>query len=244
MHIGRTSFRPAQRVIDLLRSIIDWIYPPVCSICRENAELTPFLCSKCFSKLNLFDGTPDSIRYHKDRPAKEVKALYYFDETLQQLIHDIKYRDASYVAAFLGVKLGEYYKEKEIAKCDALIPVPLYPVRKRERTYNQSACLARGISREWGVEVKEKCIKRVRNTNTQTKLNKEERQLNIQGAFKIRDRVNLPESVCIVDDVFTTGATTMELARTIKRAGVKEIYILCLATPLRRSNSISTKEKD
>jgi ComF family protein len=228
---GRMLLKPARRAIDLFRSVVDWLYPPVCSICGECADLAPFLCSECFSKLHLFDGTPDSIKYHKDQPAKEVKALYYFDEILQQLIHDIKYRDASYVATFLGAKLGDYYKGKEIAKSKALIPVPLYSVRKRERTYNQSGCLARGISKEWGVDVEEKWIKRVRNTRTQTKLNKTERQANIQGAFKIRNKVNLPDTVCIVDDVFTTGATTMELARTLKNNGVREIFILCLATP-------------
>ncbi|MCF7833265.1 MAG: ComF family protein [Candidatus Marinimicrobia bacterium] len=197
--------------------------------------MCPFLCNECYHKLLIFDDTPDSIVYHKDQPADRVKALFYFDDILQKLIHDIKYRDASYVATFLGRKLGEHLQLSEFSKCDALLPVPLYSVRKRERTYNQSACIAKGISKEWGIPVNERLVKRCRNTNTQTKLNKEERRKNIQDAFRISKKAILPKSVCIIDDVFTTGATTMEMARTLKKAGVKEISILCLATPLRES---------
>ncbi len=237
MPTGRMFSRPARKVIDLINSLIDWIYPPQCFVCGEAPDLSPFLCSKCYTQLIIFDDAPDSVVYHKDQPANRVKALFLFDENLQKLIHEIKYRDASYIAIFLGRKLGEYYKNSEFSKCDVIIPVPLYSVRKRERTYNQAACIAKGISKEWGVKVKDKWIKRVRNTNTQTKLNKNERQINIQGAFRIRKNIQLPESACIVDDVFTTGATTMELARILKKAGVNEIHILCLATPLHEIRS-------
>jgi len=232
MPTGRIFSRPALKVTNFLNSLIDWIYPPQCSCCGKEPDLCPFLCHDCYQKLLLFDNTPDSIVYHKDHPADRVKAMFYFDEILQQLIHDIKYRDASYVANFLGRKIGEYYQRSDFAHCDALLPVPLYSVRKRERTYNQSACLAKGISKEWGIPVNERLVKRSRNTNTQTKLNKEERRENIQGAFRVKKNTILPQHICIIDDVFTTGATTMELARTLKIAGVKEISILCLATPI------------
>ena len=243
MPTGRIFSRPARKVTNFLNSLIDWIYPPQCTCCGKEPDLCPFLCKECYQKLLLFDNTPDSIVYHKDHPADRVKAMFYFDEILQQLIHDIKYRDASYVANYLGRKIGEYYKLSEFSQCDAILPVPLFSVRKRERTYNQSACLAKGISKEWGIPINERLVKRCRNTNTQTKLNKEERRKNIQGAFEIKKRTILPEHVCIIDDVFTTGATTMEMARTLKKAGVKEISILCLATPLRKDKSIKAKDK-
>ncbi|MEA2077985.1 MAG: ComF family protein [Candidatus Marinimicrobia bacterium] len=232
MSIGRMFSRPARKIIDLIHSLIDWIYPPQCFVCGEVSDLNPFLCNQCFNKLKIFDDTPNSVVYHKDQPANLVKALFLFDKNLQKLIHEIKYRDASYVATFLGKKLGEFYKNSEFSKCDVIIPVPLYSVRKRERTYNQAACIAKGISKEWGVRMKEGLVKRRKNTNTQTKLNKQERKENIKDAFKVKNNSIIPEKVCLVDDVFTTGATTMELARTLKKVGVKKIYILCLATPL------------
>ena len=237
MPTGRIFSRPALKITNFLNYLIDWIYPPQCSCCGEEPDLCPFLCKKCYEKLILFDDTPNSTVYHKDHPADRVKAMFYFDEILQKLIHDIKYRDASYVASFLGQKIGEYYKRSEFAYCDVLLPVPLYSVRKRERTYNQSACLAKGISKEWGIPVNERLVKRCRNTKTQTKLNKEERQKNIKDAFRIKNKAILPEHVCIVDDVFTTGATTMEISRTLKKAGVNKVSILCLATPPRESKS-------
>ena len=244
MHNGKISLRPVQKAIDLFHSILDWIYPTHCRICDGEADLNPFICSHCFAELKKFDASPDSITYHKDHPAEEVKALYYFDNSLQQLVHDIKYRDASYIAHFLGQALGQYYQGQEISHCDALVPVPLYSVRKRERTYNQSACLAKGISKKWRVPVLSKGIKRARNTNTQTKLNKNERRENIAGAFKVKPGMILPERLCIVDDVFTTGATTMELARVLKTAGAKHISILCLATPYHDKQKTQDKETE
>ena len=234
MPIGRIFLRPAQKVIDLLTSLIDWVYPPQCRVCGNQAEKTPFLCERCFQQLQIFDRAPDSADYHTDRPAEHVKAFYLFDESLQKLIHEIKYQDASYIASFFGEEMGRYYQDTEISRCEVLVPVPLYSVRKRERTYNQSACLAHGIAKVWNIPVEKHLVKRCRNTGTQTKLNKEERQLNIQQAFKVKRVDAIPGSVCIVDDVFTTGATTMELARTLKKAGVKTIHILCLATPPHR----------
>ena len=240
MSTGRIFSRPAQKV-DLFNSFIDWIYPPQCRVCGKESGFSPFLCKSCYSALQVFDKTPDSIVYHKDHPADMVIAFYLFDEQLQKLIHEIKYKDASYIATFLGEKAGEYYQESKISDCVAIIPVPLHSVRKRERTYNQSACIASGLSNIWKIPVLKKTVKRCRNTGTQTKLNKDQRRENIKNAFKIRKNSDLPESVCIVDDVFTTGATTMELARTLKKAGVEKIHIFCLATPL-HEKGVTSKE--
>ena len=231
---GRMFSRQAQKVTDLLISIIDWLYPSECSNCGKKPDISAFLCKECYQKLRLFNDAPDSIAYHKDNPADNVNAMFYFDDILQKLIHEIKYRDASYIATFLGRKVGEFYKGSEFAHCDVLIPVPLFSVRKRERTYNQSACLAKGISKEWGIPLNERLVKRCKNTNTQTKLNKDERQKNIKDAFRIKNKAILPRHVCIIDDVFTTGATTMEMARTLKKAGVAKVDILCLATPVHK----------
>ncbi len=74
-------------------------------------------------------------------------------------------------------------------------------------------------------------LKRCRNTQTQTQLNKKQRQENIRNAFSLRKKAYIPERVCIIDDVFTTGATTMEAARILKRAGAKTVSILVIATP-------------
>ena len=243
MRTGRKYLQPAQKVIDLIKSLIDWIYPPQCRVCGKEPDICPFLCNTCYQKLKVFDKTPDSIAYHKDDPAKEVKALFLFNEVLQKMIHEIKYMDASYVAEFFGKKLGEYYKLSSIAKVDAIVPVPLHAVRKRERTYNQSECLARGISKQWEIPLLNNFIKRKRSTGTQTKLNKDERQENMKDAFQVRNIKTIPESVCVVDDVFTTGATTMEIARTLKKVGVKKVNILCLATPIRKKRRGGEEEK-
>lgn len=244
MRTGRKSLRPAQKVTDLITLFIDWIYPPQCRICGKEPDLTPFLCSSCYHELEVFDAAPDSVSYHQDHPADKVKAYLLFNEKLQTLIHDIKYRDASYIATFLGKKMGEFYQASDLQNCEAIVPVPLHAVRKRERTYNQSACIAKGLSKQWDVPLRTDLVKRQRNTGTQTKLNKDERQVNIHGAFCIRKKRSIPKSVCVVDDVFTTGATTMELARVLKNAGVETVHILCLATPPHGNRDENKKGRD
>lgn len=244
MKISKKLLELGKNIVKLFKLLIDFIYPPVCIVCGNDSNFQPFLCKKCLNKIPLFNGTPDSIRYHNDHPANIVKALFYFDDNLQRLIHEIKYRDAPYMAEFLGEILGEYYKNDAIAVSQALIPVPLHAARKRERTYNQSACIAKGIAKIWHVDILTKSLKRGRYTNTQTKLNKKERQENMRGAFVLKHLEKLPDRVCIIDDVFTTGATTMEIARTLKSAGVKEINILCLATPFHENKNKNNKNKN
>ncbi|MBN2780603.1 MAG: ComF family protein [Candidatus Marinimicrobia bacterium] len=200
-------------------------------VCGKEPDIAPFLCRECFDKFERFDACPDSAAAHADNPADGIRALFWFDEHIQKLVHGIKYRDMPYVGKFLGKSIGEHYRSSEFSTCDALIPVPLHAVRKRERTYNQSAQIARGIASVWKVPVQERVLKRCRNTQTQTKLNKEERRENIRGAFRVRDHARVPKRICLVDDVFTTGATTLEAARALKDAGAESVYILTVATP-------------
>jgi ComF family protein len=233
MGTGNLLSRPARGIINIFSSLIDWFLPPQCILCGKTPDTVPFLCESCYRACSIYDDCPDSAEDHSDMPANYVRVMFMFDENIQKLIHQLKYQDMPYIGEYLGRRTGEYYKNSELAECDVLIPVPLYSARKRERTYNQSCYIARGIASVWGIPVKKNILKRCRNTNTQTKLNKKERRENIRGAFLLRIKEQLPERVCLVDDVFTTGATTMEAARILKEAGVREVRILALATPPR-----------
>jgi ComF family protein len=105
----------------------------------------------------------------------------------------------------------------------ALVPVPLAGSRRRERGYNQSELLARGIARRWGVPVWAACIERRRATTSQTQLTPAERRRNVSSAFRaVPGAVNFRGAhLVLVDDVVTTAATLNECATVLYEAGAR-----------------------
>ena len=102
---------------------------------------------------------------------------------------------------------------------DCLVPVPLHPVRFRERGFNQAETLCRNLSRDTGLIVLTRAVKRIRVTRTQALLSRGERLANMRGAFAPA-KMNLNDKrVVLVDDVLTTGATTNECASACLEGG-------------------------
>jgi ComF family protein len=113
---------------------------------------------------------------------------------------------------------------------DVIIPVPLHPQRLREREYNQSLLLANRLSRQTGIPLLLACLLRIRPTVPQTSLSKKERLTNLRGAFSVSKPAYIQgKRILLVDDVFTTGTTLNECAKTLRRAGSGHVYGLTLA---------------
>jgi ComF family protein len=109
---------------------------------------------------------------------------------------------------------------------DCIVPVPLHPVKQREREFNQAARLAAHLSRAANLPLNESWLRRVVPTSTQTRLTRQQRTANMRGAFALADGVKLRgERVIVVDDVFTTGATTSACAKVLLRAGAGEVCV-------------------
>ena len=105
---------------------------------------------------------------------------------------------------------------------DCIIPMPLSAQRLRERGFNQSHEIARGLARRLHVQVADAACKRIRHTPPQASLPLDQRRANIRGAFECTMDLD-GARVAIVDDVLTSGATLNELARTLLRAGAAEV---------------------
>lgn len=148
-------------------------------------------------------------------------------------MHALKYEKKFRAGIFLGEKIAEKFNEK-IKKFspDMIIPVPLHKLKKAERGYNQAFYIAEGIARLTGAKVKTGVLKRVKFTETQTQLNSEERRENVKSAFEVKKKNVLKnKNVILVDDVTTTGATTTEAARELKKYGAGKIMLLTVAIP-------------
>ncbi len=115
-----------------------------------------------------------------------------------------------------------------LPRADRIIPVPLHPARLRERGFNQSLEIARWLSRYTGTPCTSRGARRTRNTAPQTGLSVEDRTANSRGAFACELDL-CGETVAVLDDVMTTGATVNELAKVLKAAGAARVEIIVVA---------------
>ena len=199
--------------------MIFWIAEPVCRVCglplEGNAGPYP-LCPVC---------------RESQPPYRTARSIFRFDGAGRDLILRYKYGKGTFLAPVLSRYLfkrgGRWYDWKEY---DLIVPVPLHHRKVRERGFDQSRLLAAGLGRLTGIRFPKRILRRRRYTPSQTRLSARERKRNIAGAFEVKDqKVLLGRSILLLDDVFTTGATVEECARTLYRAGAVRVDVLTAA---------------
>jgi ComF family protein len=173
------------------------------------------------------------------RNVKFQQALWKFDRggALQQLLHHLKYQQLTEVGIQLGSvfarKIKAHHKIQSIlADSKAiLLPVPLHYLKFRKRGFNQAFTIARGMQSILDIPICSlKAVVRTKNTPSQTGFSLEKRQENVRNVFEVRrENEILGKVVVIVDDVFTTGATTFELAKALSRPGSSSVMIWTIA---------------
>lgn len=219
-------------------------FPNVCVCCgRENTQQQRQLCSFCLE--NRFeDANPENKRVSSDSLLPEgivaQHALWKFDKggDLQDLLHQLKYERLTTIGVDLGRKLGqrvanhpllaELFEEHN----PVILPVPLHYVKHRYRGFNQAFKLAEGFQQVWSEMkiCKVKDVVREKNTSSQTGFSLQKRLDNMKGAFKVNNKELIHnELIIIVDDVFTTGATTFELSQNLIDNGSGPVVILTVA---------------
>jgi ComF family protein len=183
------------------------IEPPFCPKCGEPAPAIEGLCGLCLRGDHVFDF---------------ARSALIFTHVLREIIHHLKYADRVSLARPLGDILKQCL-EREAFEGSLVIPVPLHRSRERVRGFNQAELLAERLGRPVG----KKILKRRKNTPSQTGLSRSERKQNLAGAFEVCREIH--GSVIVVDDVYTTGSTMNEIARTLKRAGAERVEVLTVA---------------
>ena len=120
--------------------------------------------------------------------------------------------------------------QSKYSSIDYIIPVPLHPKKQKKRGYNQSDCIAKGLSESMNIEYLSNVLIRTVNTSTQTKKHKEERWRNVSGVFDVVDAEKIQEKhILLVDDVITTGATIEHCAMNLIEKANCKVSIGCLA---------------
>jgi ComF family protein len=180
---------------------------PFCAQCGMPATAIETLCGACRRGDHAFDF---------------ARSLFLFNDPMRGIIHHLKYSARVSLAKPLGEPLRTCLANEGF-QARLAIPVPLHRSRSRERGFNQAELLARQL----GLPVDDRILRRRKNTPSQTGLSRSQRVLNLSAAFEVRRAP--PQTVLIVDDVYTTGSTLHEIAKTLKRAGAARVEVLTVA---------------
>lgn len=213
----------------------DFFFPPICFSCQQRLRDTESrVCTACWQKIRRVNRDDYTVRILRDRFSEEGSidefySCYYFEEqgVFQKLVHSLKYDAITFFGEELGRRIGALLKqEADVQTIHIILPVPLHRLKLRERGYNQSDYLCRGISAELGRPTELSLIQRCKNTVTQTHLNAEERRKNVGNAFEIHSARHAfveGKTLLVVDDVITTGSTIQAMARVLKDAGAAKV---------------------
>lgn len=201
------------------RAAVRFVEPPICERCGRpfpGSVTTPFECSAC-----------QEAGWHFRTARSAVQAR----EGVLEAIHRYKYNRALWLEPFLaGLFIERAAPELAREQWDGLVPVPLHPTKQRDREFNQAERLAWRLSRATGIPCRPRLLRRVLPTRTQTELSREKRLENVRRAFAARPGVRLQgERLVVVDDVFTTGATTSACAGPLLAAGAACVCVWTLA---------------
>jgi len=223
----------------ILNGLLSLVFPQFCSGCGEtlanNEEIICVSCRYHLPKTNYYlikENKVSEIFWGRVF-IEHAASLYFFrkDNIVQHLIHQLKYRGKQEVGVFLGQQIGYALNESPFYKdIDAIVPLPLHPRKQNKRGYNQSACIANGISEITKIPVNTTTVFKIKETQSQTKKNRIERMDNVQSIFEIRNTdVMNNKHVLLVDDVLTTGATLESCAMTLLQIPGLKISIATVA---------------
>jgi ComF family protein len=150
-------------------------------------------------------------------------------EPLRKLIHALKYKGYTGGAQDLVSLVPDTSLPQDFPANTLLIPVPLHPLKHRERGYNQAELIAKAWAKRLSWSLECRGLERRVYTNTQTKLDADHRKANLADAFRAHPSVVSGKTIVLVDDVLTTGATLTACAAVLLSAGAKEVHGLCVA---------------
>src|SRR5947208_15936334 len=233
----------ALQKFDLLEAAVSLLYPSVCTICGRSIRAGEYLCDQCETKAvrivapfcekcsEPFEGAITSAFTcancaHRTIYFDAAVAAYRGRGIVREVIHEFKYGRQIYLRHLVARWLHAALDDERLRgrRLDVIVPVPLHPTRQRERGFNQASLLAKLLSTEISVPSKP-LLERIRNTTTQTAIDRAERIENLHNAFRLRKTANVRDlRVLLIDDVLTTGSTLSECASVLKRAGAISVH--------------------
>jgi ComF family protein len=212
-----------------LRELGEFLLPQRCPGCGVDVDPATLLCSSCLARLPVLgrsvcarclleERPPDACARH---PGDRVHAPWIYDERVALLVHALKFAGRPGLARELAWAIAAALPPGDRSP-GLVTSVPLHATRRRERGYDQAACLAEALADRLGAPFVPGVLRRVRDTKPQSGLDAAERRRNIRGAFALaRPAWVRGRRVLVVDDVLTTGATLSECLALLRSAGAR-----------------------
>lgn len=225
-------------MISFWSRLLDLISPRLCVVCGNRLAMTEeTLCSKCYLHLPRTDFANDLYEnvmaklFWGQIKLEKATALFYYEPHAEtaQILYELKYKNHPEIGVVMGRMMAkELMKSGLFEDIDALVPVPLAKKRERERGYNQSLELAKGVSEVTGLPIANLVIRRTKFVGSQTKRGRWERNENVEHVFELVDDNISDQHLLLIDDVVTTGATVIACAKEMQKASNVKISVLAL----------------
>ena len=200
----------------MFESVLDFLFPPACSVCGKIDK--NWLCPKCEKRVKRLEKS--CIVDIEDKKYEKLLYIFKYESLVRKLILRYKFSNKAYLNHFFANVIAENPKNRELLKqYDLIIPVPMHKKKMQKRGYNQTELVANELSKILEIPARKDILLKVVNTTTQSKLGGKARQNNIQHAFFIKNDIEVEDKkIILLDDIYTTGATSEECSRVLKDA--------------------------
>lgn len=220
----------------LFYRIAQWLFPPKCVLCRSLLQKDETdLCHHCRAH------APAAPAPHKKIPHLDRwTAVWYYEDTVRASILRFKFGNARSYARSYGRFLAMQLLKEDMTDFDLLTWVPVSPLRRLRRGYDQVELLAKSVGRELDIEPV-RLLKKTRHNKAQSGISDDAaRRANVLGAYRVTNpKILQDKRILLLDDVVTTGATASECARTLLTAGAKQVN--CAAVARRHENKKASR---
>ena len=161
--------------------------------------------------------------------------IFKYEGIIRNMIINYKFNEKSYLyKTFVNFLLKNKKFFKILKSYDKIIPVPISKKRMKQRGYNQSKLIANELSKKLRIDLDLNSLLKVKDIIEQSKLDSRRREENIKNAYSLSTNTTSKKTlenkkIILIDDVFTTGSTVEECAKTLKKANPKRVDVLTIA---------------
>lgn len=229
-------------MVKIFKRFVNFIFPPICPICKELVEVHGMLCAKCWKTFNWISN-PKCFKCGYPFPADLdlgptpmcphcasgecdldfIRSACIYDDVSKNIMLPFKHASRLQYQTLMSSAMINALRDLKL-DVDIVIPVPLAWKRLFKRGYNQATLLARPIAKHYNAYMDVDSITRKYRSDMGHKTTKQRRE-NVRGVFKIVDKNKIKgKKILLVDDVMTSGATFYELNRILRNAGVTAVY--------------------
>lgn len=205
----------------LYHFLMNLLFPPRCVLCRGLLEKDETdLCRECRIEAPAYPGGKRNAQF-----LDSFAAVWYYEGSIRESLLRFKFRGARSYGPAYGRLLAMKIQQEAPEGFDVLTWIPVSPIRKLRRGYDQVELIARAVGKELGM-TPIRTLKKIRHNRPQSGIaDAAARRANVLGAYREINREAVAgKRVLLLDDILTTGATASEAARVLKTAGAKEVH--------------------